>query len=113
FSHAGGEVANRFVVHVNAKIGLGNATGNRVAANVYPNPVSGQEGFTLVMDGLKTTDLRATLHNSLGQQIEIRNLKAVNGKLSQTFSIAKLAQGIYTLSITSGTVKIVKKVVVQ
>ncbi|KAA9338781.1 cadherin-like beta sandwich domain-containing protein, partial [Adhaeribacter soli] len=113
FSHTGGVVANRFVLHINARVSGTNDAMNGIAVNVYPNPTSAEEGFTLVMQGLTTSKLTASLYNSLGQEVQTRHISVSGGKGTEGFSTARLAKGIYTLSLTSGTARSVRKIIVQ
>jgi hypothetical protein len=80
--------------------------------SLYPNPNNGV--FELQIEGIKSAALEAKLFNMQGQHIASFQLKANNGKVTQTIELSpKIAAGSYYLGIydqgQSGLLQFVKE----
>lgn len=78
--------------------------------NIMPNPSEGQFNFVFTLPEQK--DLTLTIYNSLGQQISATQIKQV---MNDVISVDLSGQpnGIYTASISNGSEKVVRKIVVS
>ncbi|MDQ2793465.1 MAG: T9SS type A sorting domain-containing protein [Bacteroidota bacterium] len=81
------------------------------AITLSPNPAS--QRFTLSVPAGSLRSTVATLANALGQTVQTRqlNLPAAGG--TADFDVSRLAAGVYTLTLQSGTDLVVKRVVVE
>jgi hypothetical protein len=79
--------------------------------SLAPNPAHGS--FQLLVPAGSLHAATATLSNALGQVVLSRqlNLPAAGG--TADFDVSRLATGVYTLSLKTGTDLVVKRVVVQ
>ncbi|KAA9331248.1 GEVED domain-containing protein [Adhaeribacter soli] len=82
-------------------------------ALVFPNPTNNSKGFTLSIGGLQNEKLQVMLYNQVGQLVETRTITPTNGMVAENFSAEKLAQGIYTLKLSTNGYKVAKKVIIQ
>ena len=90
------------------------ATRNEALAatvGLYPNPA--HEAFTLSVPAGSLHAASAKLINALGQVMQTRqlNLPAAGGTMA--FDVSRLAAGVYSLELKTGTDLVVKRVVVE
>ncbi|AWM31631.1 DUF4331 family protein [Hymenobacter nivis] len=78
---------------------------------LYPNPARGS--FTLLLPAeLGRSPVTATLYNQLGQVVSQRTLPMTAAGATAQFDVSHLAFGIYTLQMTGGTTKVVKRLAI-
>ncbi|WP_071891292.1 T9SS type A sorting domain-containing protein [Hymenobacter sp. PAMC 26628] len=78
---------------------------------LYPNPARGS--FTLLLPAeLGRTPVTATLYNQLGQVVSQRTLPMTAAGATAQFDVSHLAFGVYTLQMTGGTTKVVKRLTI-
>ncbi|ALW84043.1 hypothetical protein AUC43_02360 [Hymenobacter sedentarius] len=99
---------------VDVTLGVATATRNEALAatvSVYPNPA--HQRFTLTVPAGSLRAASATLLNALGQVVQTRqlNLSPANG--TANFDVSRLAPGVYSLQLSTGTDLVVKRVVVE
>jgi len=74
---------------------------NVSVGNLYPNPANSETFMNVELK--KASRLNLTIVNTLGQVVYSQNLNLPAGKQLLSMPVANLAQGMYTLSITSNT----------
>lgn len=77
--------------------------------NIYPNPT--QENLNIVMDVNEAPNIRISLHDFMGREVENQELGQQVGKIETHFDMTHLAKGIYMLSIETEKAVFSKKVV--
>ena len=78
---------------------------------LYPNPARGS--FTLLLPAeLGRAPVTATLYNQLGQVVSQRTLPMTAAGATAQFDVSHLAFGVYTLQMTGGTTKVVKRLII-
>jgi zinc-dependent metalloproteinase lipoprotein len=77
------------------------------ALSVYPNPAV--SNFTVKLEGIAKKDVKATLYNALGQEIQ---QKAITTQ-EITFSTNSLQKGVYLLRIQTDNGLVNRKVVIE
>ncbi|TPG66386.1 DUF4331 family protein [Hymenobacter nivis] len=78
---------------------------------LYPNPARGS--FTLLLPAeLGRAPITATLYNQLGQVVSQRTLPMTAAGATAQFDVSHLAFGIYTLQMTGGSTKVVKRLTI-
>ncbi|MGI4887401.1 MAG: DUF4331 family protein [Janthinobacterium lividum] len=78
---------------------------------LYPNPARGS--FTLLLPAeLGRAPVTATLYNQLGQVVSQRTLPMTAAGATALFDVSHLAFGVYTLQMTGGTTKVVKRLII-
>ena len=78
---------------------------------LYPNPARGS--FTLLLPAeLGRSPVTATLYNQLGQVVSQRTLPMTAAGATAQFDVSHLAFGVYTLQMTGGTTKVVKRLII-
>jgi len=90
------------------------ATRNEALAatvGLYPNPAHGT--FTLAVPAGPLGAAAATLHNALGQVVQVRQLALPAAGGTTTFDVRGLAAGVYSLMLQAGNDVVVKRVVVE
>jgi hypothetical protein len=79
---------------------------------LFPNPAHGS--FTLVLPAdLSRTAVQASLLNELGQVVGEKTIAIATAGAATQFNVSSIAPGIYSLHLTSGTTRVVKRVVVD
>ncbi|GAA4040031.1 hypothetical protein GCM10022409_27330 [Hymenobacter glaciei] len=81
------------------------------AVTVSPNPA--HQRFTLSVPAGSLRAASATLSNALGQVVATRQLSLPATGGSADFDVSRLAAGIYTLTLQTGSDLVVKRVVVE
>ncbi|KAA9331109.1 T9SS type A sorting domain-containing protein [Adhaeribacter soli] len=110
FSHAGGSTANRFVLHVGARVsGIAEAV-KSMEVKLYPNPSQGK--FQLQLSGLKASSAEMTITDLAGKTILQKKVKANGGTISEAVEL-KAAKGIYLLQIKADQQVITRKIVIE
>jgi len=72
--------------------------------NVYPNP--SKDEFNIDLTSIEANNVNLAVTNLIGQTI-INKTIAVNGKTTETISLANYDKGIYFLTIDNETVKLI------
>ena len=78
---------------------------------LYPNPAHGT--FTLAVPAGPLGAAAATLHNALGQVVQVRQLALPAAGGTTAFDVRGLAAGVYSLMLQAGDNVVVKRVVVE
>ncbi|KAA9325025.1 SBBP repeat-containing protein [Adhaeribacter soli] len=110
FSHAGGSTANRFVLHVGARISGVPETAKGMEVKLYPNPSNGK--FQLQLSGLKASSAELIITDLTGKTILQKQVKANSGNITENIEL-KAAKGIYLLQIKADQQVITRKVIVE
>jgi len=77
---------------------------------VYPNPNKGN--FTIELNATNSNNIQVDVFDMRGRQIYNRNF--INkGSFNQNINLDKAQSGIYLVSITDGTKKTVRKIIVE
>jgi ELWxxDGT repeat protein len=79
--------------------------------NVYPNPNAGE--FTIDINSTETTPVTYTIINSVGKEIMQKELRSVNGNVTEQINLGDFASGIYYVILRNGDNVINKKIIVQ
>ena len=90
------------------------ATRNEALAatvELYPNPA--HQGFTLRVPAGSLAASSARLLNALGQVVQSRQLSLPAAGGTTAFDVSRLAAGVYSLELKTGTDLVVKRVVVE
>ncbi|MCF8451453.1 MAG: T9SS type A sorting domain-containing protein [Taibaiella sp.] len=78
---------------------------------VYPNPVSDFVHVDCTVEhGAQAV---ATITNAAGEVVALKKINVAGNRLSENFSVSKLSNGIYTISILSGGQSTTRKFVVS
>lgn len=97
--------------NVSEVVGLNNLE-NNFSLNIFPNPV--KDVFNIKYELKKSSDVKITLLNSLGQQIKIlkteNNLNAGTHILS--FSTSDLDMGVYLCNFEADKKSVIKKIII-
>lgn len=103
---------NMYLDNINIQLGAV-AVSNTVLSNavsVSPNPNNGV--FAVSVNMPTATDVKLSLHNSIGQQIVVRNLEGfTNGKMA--FDLSSQAAGVYFLRVEADGKTIIKRIALQ
>jgi hypothetical protein len=113
FTAAATTLTGRFSLYFSTAGAL--ATQNTsLAAQVqlFPNPAHGSFALLLPAE-LGRTMVNVSLLNPLGQVVSQRKVNMTAAGATTQFNVSSLAQGVYSLRITSGTTQVVKRVVVE
>ncbi|RTQ44727.1 T9SS type A sorting domain-containing protein [Hymenobacter gummosus] len=79
---------------------------------LYPNPT--QRTFWLEVPAeLARKAMTVTLHNTLGQQVQVRSLPAAGAAVKASFDVSALPRGVYLLHLTTNEGSLVKRLVVE
>jgi hypothetical protein len=85
--------------------GIAESAGNDLQVNVYPNPV--KDELTIVMP--QPAEATVKIYNMLGQQVYTSNLDG--NEPTQTINMSGLSQGMYLLTVESGSARYVSRIV--
>ncbi|RTQ49704.1 T9SS type A sorting domain-containing protein [Hymenobacter gummosus] len=108
---AQGLTATRFVLHLHAARPLATAKQLSAALAVYPNPASGRQA-TVEASGLPAGPATLRLLNSLGQVVRAETLQ-VRGILRHELLLTGLAEGVYSLQLSTAAGTATQRLVVQ
>lgn len=78
---------------------------------IVPNPAQGQA--TLLISSKETMNLNITVFNTLGEQVQTQQQKAIIGNQQIQLDLSQLTPNIYFVELNDGQNRIVKKIVVQ
>lgn len=79
---------------------------------LFPNPA--ENGFVNVLiDSKNTADIRLSLYNTLGEQINTQVLNGLNGQTTLSLETNTLNAGIYFVELTDGTSRQTRKLLVR
>lgn len=79
---------------------------------LFPNPA--ENGFVNVLiDSKNTADIRLSLYNTLGEQINTQVLNGLNGQTTLSLETNTLSAGIYFVELTDGTSRQTRKLLVR
>lgn len=79
---------------------------------LFPNPA--ENGFVNVLiDTKNTTDIRLSLYNTLGEQINTQVLNGLSGQTTLSLETNTLSAGIYFVELTDGTSRQTRKLLVR
>lgn len=82
------------------------------AVNIYPNPSSGN--FNISSTNIfKDEKVKVTISNVFGQEVYTTFVTPQNGEIKLTVDKLNPAKGTYTISLTSGDVRVIKRVIVN
>ena len=98
----------------NVRLAVVTATRNEALAatvGLYPNPAHGT--FTLAVPAGPLHAASVTLHNALGQVVQLRQLRLPAAGGTAEFDVRGLAAGVYSLTLQSGDALVVKRVVLE
>jgi|GEM_PF-6403633 len=98
----------------NLRLRVVTATRNdELAATVqlFPNPA--HRAFTLKVPAGTLHNATATLHNSLGQVVQQRQLNLPTAGGEASFDVSSLAAGVYSLQLKTGAELVTKRIVVE
>ena len=76
---------------------------------VYPNPA--HTDFVLQADGLANGDYTCRLTTLTGQLLEVEKLVIADHRITKTFSVNGLSNGIYFLTLEDASTRIIKKII--
>ncbi|KAA9325004.1 SBBP repeat-containing protein [Adhaeribacter soli] len=110
FSHAGGSTANRFVLHVGARISGVAEAAKGMEVKLYPNPSNGK--FQLQLSGLKAASADMIITDLAGKVVMQKQVKASNDSILENIEL-KAAKGIYLLQIKADQQVITWKMVIE
>lgn len=80
-----------------------------IKVKVYPNPTHGQ--LKVKLDNKEDKDYTFVIYNSQGKLIESTVLQRSNNKFEVDFDITSETNGFYYLSVSEGTLNIVKQII--
>lgn len=98
----------------NVRLAVVTATRNEALAatvGLYPNPAHGT--FALAVPAGPLHAASATLHNALGQVVQVRQLALPAAGGIAEFDVRGLTAGVYSLTLQSGADVVVKRIVVE
>ena len=84
----------------------------RAGVSLFPNPAQGRVTVR-VLAVAGATQVTATLHNALGQQVQAHTAALPAGGASLALDVSALARGVYALRLTAGTGTLVQRLVVE
>lgn len=93
--------------------GLKNSIDNKYHMNVYPNPASNQLGIAISTQQNKTSELKLTLTDVLGQVMIEKTIMLNKGLCTTDLSTVNLPNGTYVLTMNAADFVATKKVVIQ
>lgn len=93
-------------------ISAGSSTLTASAIDLYPNPANGSTNINVDL-GLESTTLSIQLTDSRGKQIASKSFDQVKGVFSHVISTEGLRKGIYYVSVRSGSVNEVEKLIIE
>lgn len=82
---------------------------DKLQMRLYPNPFT--DVFTLEVEGDNTNSSNVVITNLLGQQVYNYKPDANASKYTQQFNLSNMADGIYFVTLRSGTQQLVKRLV--
>jgi len=86
-------------INITAAVGIQSVNGNIHNMNVYPNPATSQTSVKLNVGAAEKVNLN--IYNSLGQQVFTKAYDLTAGENKLDISTEKMANGIYTVSVSS------------
>ena len=110
FTHVGGSSANRFVLHLGARISGVSQASKGLEVNLFPNPSQGK--FRLQLSDLNASKATLVITDLAGKIILQQELKAANGNISELVDL-KAAKGVYLLQIKADEQIITRKAIVE
>jgi murein DD-endopeptidase MepM/ murein hydrolase activator NlpD len=102
----GDTCARAFTIGCSAGTGIDAA--DMQALRVYPNPT--HDKLNISGDGLENGDAKIMIKNMLGQSLLSENIKIENNTIAKTMSIAEWSNGLYFLTIETGSKVVVRKI---
>ena len=81
------------------------------SVNIFPNPAS--SNVTLSFEAKNSGETVVTISNMIGQTVKIQNADIISGSNNVTMDLTSLNEGIYLVSIGSGSNKITQKLVIE
>jgi PKD repeat protein len=94
-------------VTVSCPVSAASVSGN-AAIDIFPNPATNQ--LNINGEFLANGEYQLMLQNVLGQTLATRKVQVVAGKLSEQFSLAPYAHGIYTIQLKGADINISRKI---
>ena len=70
--------------------------------SVYPNPTTGSFEFAINLTDQSNKQIRVSLLDVLGRQLEARDYEIFNSVMNARFDISNLPSGLYYLTFESG-----------
>ena len=91
---------------------ISDVTGNNSELNLFPNPAT--ESFEISYNLRKSSDIKLSIFNSLGQEIETLTDEVKSaGDYKQSFNCSNLTSGLYYIVLLNDDFKQVKKIVIS
>jgi Zn-dependent metalloprotease len=88
-----------------------NTNANVDLVNIFPNPNDGN--FTLIFSNQQTENYVVEIVNAIGQVIYREDLMNHSGNYKKEFSKNDYSEGIYLVSLSNGSSRVIKKIIVH
>lgn len=110
FNADGGQIASWSITICSASPPLSVDDNQAIGFLMYPNPTKGS--FTIQMGQTLTEKINVGVYDMSGRLVFDRNYTS-NGSLEETITLNSLQSGVYLVSVTDGTRKEVKKLIIE
>lgn len=110
FNSDGGSITSWNITICSASPPLSIEENEVIGFLMYPNPTKGS--FTIQMSQTQSEKINIGVYDMSGRLVFDRNY-ASNGSLEETITLNSLQSGVYLVSVTDGTRKEVKKLIVE
>ena len=79
--------------------------------SIFPNPSSGE--INLTINGLTSSKVTVSIHNTVGQLVYAKEYIPLNGELTELINIRENVSGIYIVTVNDGVNKLTRRVVLK